>query len=59
VRPGGLDAFLSSVRDGFSRRFNIAHATLQIEAGNDVCRLAPAEVIQNIVLMRLFAGMPK
>ncbi len=46
VRPGGLDdAFLSKVCDDLSHRFNIAHATLQIEAGNDVCKLAPAEVV--------------
>jgi cobalt-zinc-cadmium efflux system protein len=46
VRPGGLDdGFLSKVCDELSHRFNIAHATLQIEAGSDVCRLAPAEVV--------------
>jgi cobalt-zinc-cadmium efflux system protein len=46
VRPGGLDdAFLGKVCDELSHRFNIAHATLQIEAGSDVCRLAPAEVV--------------
>ena len=28
-----------------SHRFNIHHATLQIEAGGEVCRLAPAEVV--------------
>ena len=46
VRPGGLDdAFLSKVCDELTHHFNIAHATLQIEIGNDVCRLAPAEVV--------------
>jgi cobalt-zinc-cadmium efflux system protein len=47
VRPGGLDdAFLSSVCDELSHRFNIAHATIQIEASTDaVCKLAPAEVV--------------
>lgn len=46
VRPGGLDdAFLGHVCDELSHRFNIAHATLQIEAGSNVCRLAPAEVV--------------
>lgn len=46
VRPGGIDdAFLSSVCEELSRRFNISHATLQIESGSNVCRLAPAEVI--------------
>ena len=39
------DAFLTMVCDELSHRFNIAHATLQIEAGNDVCRLAPSEVV--------------
>jgi cobalt-zinc-cadmium efflux system protein len=46
VRPGGLDdAFLNHVCDELSHRFNIVHATLQIEAGRGVCRLAPAEVV--------------
>jgi cobalt-zinc-cadmium efflux system protein len=46
VRPGGLDdAFLSQVCDELSHRFNIAHATIQIEASIDVCKLAPAEVV--------------
>jgi len=25
--------------------FNIQHATLQVEAGSDVCKLAPSEVV--------------
>ena len=46
VRPGGLDdAFLGKVCDELSHRFNIAHATIQIEASTDVCKLAPAEVV--------------
>jgi cobalt-zinc-cadmium efflux system protein len=46
VRPGGVDdVFLGKVCDELSHRFNIAHATLQIEAGDGVCRLAPAEVV--------------
>lgn len=46
VRPGGVDdAFLGKVCDELSHHFNISHATLQIEAGNGVCRLAPAEVV--------------
>jgi cobalt-zinc-cadmium efflux system protein len=46
VRPGGYDdAFLHGVCAELSHRFNIHHATLQIEAGSDVCRLAPAEVV--------------
>lgn len=41
------DAFLSKVSDELERRFQIQHATLQIEAGNgpQTCRLAPAEVV--------------
>jgi cobalt-zinc-cadmium efflux system protein len=46
VRPGGLDdAFLNSVCDELSHRFNIAHSTIQIEAGGEVCKLAPTEVV--------------
>src|ERR1700722_18906825 len=46
VRPGGLDdAFLSKVCDELSHRFNIAHPTRQLEAANEVCRLAPADVV--------------
>jgi cobalt-zinc-cadmium efflux system protein len=46
VRPDGYDdTFLHRVCEELSHRFNIQHATLQIEAGSDVCRLAPAEVV--------------
>jgi cobalt-zinc-cadmium efflux system protein len=46
VRPGGYDdRFLHGVCEELSHRFNIHHATLQIEAVGDVCRLAPAEVV--------------
>ena len=46
VRPGGYDdSFLYHVCEELSRRFNIHHATLQIEAGSDVCKLAPAEMV--------------
>lgn len=46
VRPGGYDdAFLHGVCEQLSRRFNIRHATLQIEAGSSVCKLAPADVV--------------
>ena len=46
VRPGGYDdSFLHHVCEELSRRFNIHHATLQIEAGSDACKLAPAEVV--------------
>ena len=44
VRPGGTDdAFLHGVCEELSNRFNIHHATLQIEAVAEVCKLAPAE----------------
>jgi cobalt-zinc-cadmium efflux system protein len=44
VRPGGNDdAFLHGVCEELSHRFNIHHATLQVEAAADVCKLAPAE----------------
>jgi cobalt-zinc-cadmium efflux system protein len=44
VRPGGSDdAFLHGVCEELSHRFNIHHATLQIEAAAAVCKLAPAE----------------
>jgi cobalt-zinc-cadmium efflux system protein len=46
VRPGGLDdAFLGKVCDELSHRFNIAHATIQIEASINVCKFAPNEVV--------------
>lgn len=46
VRPGGYDdSFLHGVCEQLSHRFHIQHATLQIEAGSDVCRLAPAEMV--------------
>jgi len=46
VRPGGNDdAFLHGVCEQLSHRFNIHHATLQIEVGSDVCKLAPADVV--------------
>jgi cobalt-zinc-cadmium efflux system protein len=46
VRPGGYDdSFLHQVCEQLSRRYNIHHATLQVEAGSDVCKLAPAEVV--------------
>ncbi len=46
VRPGGYDdTFLHHVCEELSHRFNIHHATLQIEAAGDACRLAPAEVV--------------
>jgi cobalt-zinc-cadmium efflux system protein len=46
VRPAGFnDAFLHGVCEELSHRFNIHHATLQIEASGEVCKLAPAEVV--------------
>ena len=46
VCPGGYgDSFLHHVCEELSQRFNIRHATLQIEAASDVCKLAPAEVV--------------
>ncbi len=46
VCPGGYgDPFLHHVCEELSHRFNIHHATLQIEAGSDVCKLDPAEVV--------------
>jgi cobalt-zinc-cadmium efflux system protein len=46
VRPGGYDdGFLHHICEELSHRFNIHHATLQIEASGEVCRLAPAEVV--------------
>ncbi len=46
VRPGGHDdAFLHHVCEGLSHRFNIHHATLQIEASSATCKLAPAEMV--------------
>ena len=44
VRPGGTDdAFLHHVCEELSHRFNIRHATLQIETAAEACKLAPAE----------------
>lgn len=47
VRPGaGLDdAFLTGACEELSKRFAIGHATLQIEAGDGVCTLAPDHVV--------------
>jgi cobalt-zinc-cadmium efflux system protein len=46
VRPAGFnDAFLHGVCEELSHRFSIHHATLQIEASSEVCKLAPAEVV--------------
>jgi cobalt-zinc-cadmium efflux system protein len=44
VRPGGTDdMFLHHVCEQLAHRFDIHHATLQIEASGEVCKLAPAE----------------
>src|SRR5450631_3668914 len=43
VRPGGTDdKFLHHVCEELAHRFNIHHATLQIETSGGVCKLAPA-----------------
>ena len=44
VRPGGSDdAFLHGVCAELAHRFDIHHATLQIESAAEVCKLASAE----------------
>jgi len=46
VRPGGHDdAFLHHVCAELSHRFDIHHATLQVEISSETCRLAPAEAV--------------
>jgi cobalt-zinc-cadmium efflux system protein len=48
IRPanGDCDAFLHETCEGLAHRFNIGHATLQVETdASVVCRLAPAEVV--------------
>jgi cobalt-zinc-cadmium efflux system protein len=46
VRPSGHDdAFLHHVCAGLSHRFNIHHATLQVEVSSEACKLAPAELV--------------
>jgi cobalt-zinc-cadmium efflux system protein len=47
VRPeAGLDdAFLTEACEALSKQFGISHATLQIEAGDGVCKLAPEHVV--------------
>jgi len=48
IRPANddSDAFLHSVCEGLAHRFNIGHATLQVETDAAIaCRLAPAEVV--------------
>lgn len=47
IRPGaGLDdAFLSEACETLSKKFDISHATFQVEAGDGVCKLAPEHVI--------------
>ena len=48
IRPvnGDGDAFLHATCEGLSHRFNISHATVQVETDPDLaCRLAPAEVV--------------
>ncbi|MDB5418492.1 MAG: cation efflux family protein [Phenylobacterium sp.] len=48
IRPvnGDCDAFLHETCEGLIHRFNIGHATLQVETdATVVCRLAPPEVV--------------
>jgi cobalt-zinc-cadmium efflux system protein len=48
TRPanGDCDAFLHETCEGLARRFNIGHATLQVETDSDGgCRLAPTGVV--------------
>jgi cobalt-zinc-cadmium efflux system protein len=46
VRPGGFDdAFLHGVCAELSHRFRIHHATIQVEASQETCQLAPADVV--------------
>jgi cobalt-zinc-cadmium efflux system protein len=48
IRPGNSDgdAFLHSTCEGLARRFNIGHATVQVETDPaSACRLASAEVV--------------
>ncbi len=46
VRPGGHDdRFLHHVCEELSHRFNIHHATLQVEASGEVCKLSPEHVV--------------
>jgi cobalt-zinc-cadmium efflux system protein len=47
VRPGAAleDAFLIQAEETLAQRFGIRHATLQVEAGDRACPLAPAHVV--------------
>jgi cobalt-zinc-cadmium efflux system protein len=48
IRPANSDgdSFLHSACEGLAARFNIGHATLQVETdAANACRLAPAEVV--------------
>ncbi|WP_340645195.1 cation diffusion facilitator family transporter [Phenylobacterium sp.] len=48
TRPDNLDsdAFLHTTCEGLATKFNIGHATLQVETGGaEICRLSPAEAV--------------
>jgi cobalt-zinc-cadmium efflux system protein len=47
VMPHGVpgDEFIDRVCDELQRRFGIAHATVQIEKGDQACRLAPERLV--------------
>jgi cobalt-zinc-cadmium efflux system protein len=47
IMPRGApgDEFINQVCDGLHRRFGIVHPTVQIETGDQDCRLAPAHAV--------------
>jgi cobalt-zinc-cadmium efflux system protein len=47
VIPNGSvgDEFINRVCEELNRRFGIAHPTIQVERGDEACRLAPADVV--------------
>jgi cobalt-zinc-cadmium efflux system protein len=47
VMPSGApgDDFINHICDDLHRRFGIAHPTIQIETGDQTCKLAPAHVV--------------
>ena len=47
VMPSGApgDDFINQICDELHRRFGIAHPTIQIEIGDQACRLAPSHVV--------------
>jgi cobalt-zinc-cadmium efflux system protein len=47
VMPRGApgDEFINQVCEELNRRFGIAHPTIQVETGDQTCRLAPANIV--------------